>query len=99
MSEQSTATPPTTTTSVTKEASAPFLEGLFDDPKLVKFAPDNPRGLRAAPFVTDVAEFMKTRKVDDLIRVLNELYSYACISFVLASKVSLRLQKVQIHGT
>lgn len=58
---------------------APFLEGLFDDPKIVKFSPDNPRGIRAAPFVTDVAEFMKTRKVDDLLRVLNDLYTYVII--------------------
>ena len=64
------------TTAPPPEKATPFLEGLFDDPKLVKFSPPNPRGLVSAPFVTDVPEFMKTRKVDDLIRVLTELYSF-----------------------
>ena len=75
----------TSSTAPPPEKAPPFLDGLFDDPKLVKFSPPNPRGLVSAPFVTDVPEFMKTRKVDDLIRVLTELYSFAFMHFSLIS--------------
>ena len=76
MSSSSSSSSSATQPAKSSESGAPFLEGLFDDPKLVKFSPPNPRGLRAAPFVTDVPEFMKTRKVDELITVLNDLYSF-----------------------
>ncbi|KAK2964689.1 putative Prefoldin subunit 3 [Blattamonas nauphoetae] len=58
----------------TQGGIAHSIEVIFDMPSCVKRSEPNPRGIPSAPFVTDIPQFLQTRKVEAVIEAINDLY-------------------------